>query len=275
MHVSIAGRLSDAIERAERLRCDTIQIFSRSPRRWAMSPLDPAEAQRFRDRRKESGIDPLVVHSAYLINLAASDAALFDRSVRALSDELDRASELEADYLVVHVGSASQEAGPGPGRVIEALRRLGLSRRTGAKLLLENTAGERGDLGWCFEELAEVLEAVGGREGRIGVCLDTCHAFAAGYDLAAEDGIDRLAALVERTVGFDRIEVIHLNDSKGPLDCRVDRHWHIGEGKMGLATFRRLVHHSRFGRIPMILETPKDGEEDDIRNLGVVRRLAG
>ena len=273
VHVSIAGRLSQAVERADELGCSTMQIFSRSPRGWALPDMDPEEVKRFCELRKQADIWPLAVHASYLINLAASDAGLNRRSCHALIEELKRAESLGADYLVVHVGSAKgSPLDIGIKRVIRSLRRVLRSGYGSTRLLLENTAGERGDIGSRLEELGEILDGLNGR-GQVGICLDTCHLFAAGYDIRNKKGVDRVARQVPETIGAERIKLIHANDSKKGLGCRVDRHQHIGKGGIGLKGFRAFVNHSLFRNLPYILETPKDSIQADLRNLERIRKL--
>jgi deoxyribonuclease-4 len=275
VHVSIAGKISGAVERAHELGCTAMQIFSRSPRMWAAKGLDPDEVSRFRELRERYGISPLVVHASYLINLATPEGALKRRSVEALADELDRADRLGADYLVVHVGSCSDGgSAEGVERVREALADVLASGRWSTRLLLEDTAGERGDVGANLEEIGRIVQGLPGGE-RVGVCLDTCHLFAAGYDISKPNGVDRVARLVKETIGLDRVKVIHGNDSKKGLNCRVDRHQHIGHGGIGLKGFRAWLNHPAFRDVPMILETPKDTPEADPRNLKTVRGLVG
>lgn len=273
VHVSIAGKFSLAAERAISLGCTAMQIFSRSPRAWASPALAPEEIRRFKRLRADAAIEPLAVHASYLINLASADPSLRRRSVHALASELDRAAEIGAEYLVVHVGSASgRPVDEGIREVAVSLRETRRSIPHSVTLLLENTAGERGDIGSRLEEIGEILRRVEGN-GRIGVCLDTCHLFAAGYDIRNESGVRKLSKAIRETIGFDRVGLIHLNDSKKGLGCRVDRHEHIGKGKIGLKGFRALVRHSRLGRIPLILETPKDSDGADRVNLKTVRSL--
>jgi deoxyribonuclease-4 len=272
VHVSIAGKLSHAINRASELYCGTMQIFSRSPRGWKAAPLDPLEIQRFRQGREGTGISPLTIHASYLINLAATDDSLLARSIEALKEELERGDPLGADYLVVHVGSNAQEGLRfGITRVVEALKQMKtLSART--QILLENTAGERGDIGSKMDELSEILGLLGG-DPNIGLCLDTCHAFAAGYDLSHPKGVAAWVKEIEATVGLNRVKLLHVNDSKKGLGCHVDRHEHIGQGAIGLGGFKAIVHHPGLQKIPMILETPKEREGDDRRNLDILINL--
>lgn len=271
-HVSIAGKLSLAVERAQAVGAMTIQIFSRSPRAWAASRLDPDEVARFRDLRLQADLRPLAVHAAYLINLAARDTALYRRSIAALRDELTRAAEVGADFIVVHVGSCPEEDRPnGLNRVVAAVTEA-LNAMDGITLLLENTAGERGDLGADLDELGEILNRIGASP-RLGVCLDTCHAFAAGYDFRTLSGAEAFAAVLARTVGPERLKLLHVNDSKKGLNCRVDRHEHIGQGGIGADGFRALFAQPIIRPVPLILETPKDSPDADPRNLALVRQL--
>jgi deoxyribonuclease IV len=274
LHVSIAGRLTEAVNRARSLSCRTMQIFSRSPRSWKAGDLEPSEVERFRTERGEAKISPLAIHASYLINLAATDDLLFERSIQALEQELYRGDQLGADYLVVHVGSNAR-FGPtfGIARVVEALQHI-QKIPTKTRLLLENTAGERGDIGCRIEELSEILTRLGD-EAWPGLCIDTCHAFAAGYDISDQSGVKTWVDQLEATVGLDRIKLLHMNDSKKGLGCCVDRHEHIGKGKIGLKGFRAIVRHPGLQRIPMILETPKEREGDDRRNLDALLQLRG
>ncbi len=276
VHVSIAGKLSHAVDRASELQCGTMQIFSRSPRGWKASPMDPAEIERFRQGREKAQIFPLTIHASYLINLASTDDALFEKSISALEEELERGDPLGADYLVVHVGSNAREGLRfGIIRVAEALKRV-KTTSTRTRLLLENTAGERGDIGSKMEELAEILSLLNSQANHsVGLCLDTCHAFAAGYDISHRKGVEDWVKEIESTVGLNRVKLFHVNDSKKGLGCRVDRHEHIGKGKIGLKGFEAMVRHPRFSRIPMILETPKEQEGDDRRNMSILHKLSG
>ncbi len=272
VHVSIAGRLSQAVERAEAMGCTAMQIFSRSPRGWAVPDMDPEEIKRFRELREKADIRPLAVHASYLINLASSDPTLHQRSADALIEELSRADRLGADYLVVHVGSTKGPVRSGIDQIVKALERVLESAPRSTVLLLENTAGEQGDVGSRLEELGEILSRLNG-ENELGICLDTCHLFAAGYDIRKKAGVKALAGTVEGSIGVERVRLIHVNDSKKGLGCRVDRHQHIGQGGIGLSGFRAWVNHPAFRDIPMVLETPKDSPTADPQNLKMIRSL--
>jgi deoxyribonuclease-4 len=275
VHVPIAGGLLTSIERAARLSCTTMQIFSRSPRGGAALPIPDETAARFDAQRRAAGIDPVAVHSLYIINLASPDAGMWNRSLALYRQEYARVAQLKAQYLVTHVGShmGSGEAA-GIAQVSKALNRTLESLDAPVMILLENTAGSGQGLGSDFEQLAAIRGGVE-EQARVGVCLDTAHLFAAGLPIHTAEGLDEVIADFDRTVGLSRLRLIHLNDSKVPFNSRVDRHWHIGEGKIGLAAFRRIVNHPALREVPFILETPKTSDTEDLRNLAVVRKLSG
>ena len=275
VHVSIAGGLLGAVARAKRLACTTMQIFSRSPRGGAAPTLSQEDAERFAVERRRAGIDPLAVHGPYIINLASPEAAMWRQSLRLYQEEYTRAARLGAQYLVTHVGShrGQGEAG-GITRVAEAITQTLNGSRSSVMILLENTAGSGQGLGYRFEHLAAIRNAVEAKE-RVGICLDTAHLFAAGYPIHTEGGLEETLAAFDRIVGLERLRLIHLNDSKVPFDSRVDRHWHIGQGHIGLEAFRRIVNHPKLRDVPFILETPKTTEREDRRNLSTVRKLVG
>ena len=252
-----------------------MQIFSHNPRQWSVSGIPKETAARFIASRKAYDINPVFIHSSYLINLAAADPVILKKSIDLLKRELDLADTLEADYVVVHTGSASGEnASEGRRRAAEALRRIGADRRWKAGLLLENTAGERGDITSRIEDLVEIISEVNSPLIS-GITFDTCHAFAAGYDIADTEALAGLMDKIDKLIGMDKIKLIHLNDAKKGLGSGVDRHWHIGEGEIGSTGLRRLINNPAFCKIPLILETPKKSEEDDLRNLKTVRGLIG
>ena len=285
-HLSIAGGLPRAVDRAEASRCEALQIFTKSAGQWRARELPPAEIARFRERVEETGIRPVVAHNSYLINVAAAAPALRAQSIAALGEELDRAESLGLDGLVMHPGSYTTGTEKDGLRLIgEALELLLAARpRARTRVLLEHTAGQGTNLGHRFEPLAAILERVDGSP-RVGICLDTCHLLTAGYDLCTEHGYADTFREFDRTLGLDRIEVFHLNDSKKPCGSRVDRHEHIGKGCLGLEPFRRLLNDPRFSTLPMLLETPKletpeskrrsDVDPWDARNLRTLRKLIG
>ena len=275
VHVSIAGGLLEAVARATRLRCSTMQIFSRSPRGGPSPKIVPELVAQFDAGRREADIAPLAVHGPYIINLASPDIAMWKQSVRLYEEEYARATAFKAEYLVTHVGSHRGEGEEaGIQRVAQAVSRaLEAVKTSTVMILLENTAGSGQGLGYQFEQLAAIREAAGDPR-RVGICLDTAHLFAAGYAIHTDTGLTETVASFDRTVGLQHVKLIHLNDSKAAFDSRVDRHWHIGEGQIGLEPFRRLVNHRALREIPFVVETPKSTEADDQRNLSTVRGLA-
>lgn len=272
LHVSIAGGIEKAADRARELGCTSMQIFSRTPRGWNFPPLPPASIRIFKEKISERAIDPVVVHTPYLLNLATGDRLLYRRSVEALSEDLRRAELLGARYVVTHLGSPGSEGSAGGRRqVIKALKRLAPAYSS-VTLLLENSAGCGRTVGARLEEIEEVLEGAG-REGRLGFCFDTCHGFAAGYDFRSEEQSRALVEKIDRTVGLARLKLLHLNDCEGPLGSHLDRHQHIGLGEIGLLGFKNLLGQEPLRKVPMILETPKDEPADDRRNLRRIRAL--
>jgi deoxyribonuclease-4 len=279
-HLSIAGGLPRAIDRAVASRCEALQIFTKSVGQWRARPLPAEEVALFRARARETRL-PIVAHNSYLINIAAADEALRAKSIAALGEEIDRADVLGLDGLVMHPGSyTSGSEEQGLALVADGLSLL-LRERPGSRvrILLEHTAGQGTNLGHRFEHLGAILERLDGSP-RVGVCLDTCHLLAAGYDLSSEQGYRSTFQEFERLVGLDRLAAFHLNDSKKPCGSRVDRHEHIGKGCLGLEPFRRILNDRRFASLPMLLETPKlesrrkgDADPWDMRNLRTLRRL--
>lgn len=272
-HVSISGGFSFAVQRAHELGCGCMQIFSRNPRGWAVKPLDDADVAESRKLRAQWDIGPVFVHTNYLINLASPKPDLYERSIEQFVIDLERTEKLGAEYLVTHLGSASAKDPEWMiGRVIDALNMAMKLHAPRAMILLENTAGEKGDVGYELKQVQEVIAGLR-NSAQIGVCYDTCHGFAAGYDIRTNTGVDDLASEIERTVGQQRLKGIHLNDCLKDFGSRVDRHWHIGEGKIGEEGFRSFLSHPLFREVPMIMETPKENEDDDPRNMRNVRSL--
>jgi len=275
--MSIAGGIDLAPLRGQEVGCRAIQLFTKSSNQWRARPLLPEEIERYRANLQATGIAQAVAHDSYLINLASTDPALHQRSMAAFLEELERAEALGIPYLVTHPGAhkgAGEEAGL--RQVANSLREL-LTRTKGyrVQVVLETTAGQGTSLGHRFEQIAVLLDQIGLPE-RTGVCLDSCHIFAAGYDIRTPDGYADVLGAFDQVVGISHLKVIHLNDSKKDLGCRVDRHEHIGKGAIGLEAFRCLVTDPRLRGLPMILETPKDGDpvSADRRNLKTLRRLA-
>ncbi|MBP2671975.1 MAG: putative endonuclease, partial [candidate division NC10 bacterium] len=256
--MSIAGGVDKAPLRGRQTGCDAIQIFTKSNRQWRARPLGDDEVAAFRANLKAAGIGPVVAHDCYLLNLAAPVAAVWKRSVAAFRDELERAERLGIPYLVTHPGShLSASETDGMARVAEALNVLHAALpRHRVRILLETTAGQGTSLGHRFEQLAAILEQVESAD-RVGLCLDTCHLFAAGYDIRSPAGYRKTMRALMVCGGRARVKAIHLNDSRQGLGSRVDRHAHIGEGCLGPAAFRLFLNDPRFRAVPMILETPK------------------
>lgn len=256
--MSVAGGLPRAVDRAIVHRCEAFQIFAKNANQWRGRTLPRQEIREFRAKVKASGLGPVVSHASYLINLATTSAPLRQQSLDAMGDELDRAEALGLLGVVLHPGcyTIGNEA-EGLTLIAEGLLELLRARRRGRTLvLLEHTAGQGTALGATFEQLASIIAKMDDHR-RVGVCLDTCHLLASGYDLCSPEGYASTFTQFGRLIGFDRLKVFHLNDSKMPLGSRVDRHAHIGQGHLGLEPFRRIVNDPRFRRLPMLLETPK------------------
>jgi deoxyribonuclease-4 len=282
--MSVAGGVSKAVDRAALHGCEALQIFSRNASQWRAAPLDAAEVRRFRSRLEETGIRPAVSHASYLINLATTDPALRTLSIDTLGDELDRAHALGLLGVVVHPGTCTAGSEADGLRLIADGVRAALKarRRQQTQVILEHTAGQGRTLGHRFEHLSAILAHLDGSP-RVGVCLDTCHLIAAGYDIASADGYAAAFAEFARLVGFDRLRVVHANDSKRPCGSRVDRHEHVGRGVLGSEPFRRLLRDARFEGLPFLIETEKSARttrpnqivEDplDVMNLRTLRLL--
>jgi len=274
-HMSIAGGLHLALERGRAVGCGAVQIFLKNQRQWAAKAMGAEDVRMFRAARRSTGIRHCFAHSSYLLNLASPDPAAWAQAVAAFTDELERAEALELSCVVIHPGShmgAGLEVGL--RRVTAALdETLGRTAGYRVKVALENTAGGGNGLGRTFGELATLIDRAA-RPERLGVCVDTCHLFAAGYDLRTETGYGRAMTECETTVGRGRVLAFHLNDARAPLGSGLDRHEHIGRGFLGLRGFRRLMNDRRFARVPKVLETPKEPEPTaDLRNLAALRKL--
>ena len=274
-HMSIAGGLHRALERGAGLRCGAVQIFLKNHRQWAARPLEEEEVRAFTAARRATGVRHVFAHASYLINLGAPGVPQWRQAVDALTDELERAERLGLSAVVIHPGShLGLGVSAGLARVVQAIDEV--SGRTSGyrvKIALENTAGAGGCLGKSFAELGAMLRGVRAPE-RLGVCIDTCHLFAAGYDIRHRAGWDRAVDECRREVGLARVLAFHLNDAKSGLGSGLDRHETIGAGNLGLDPFRWLLGDRRFVRVPKVLETPKDPEPlMDRRNLAQLRRL--
>ena len=273
VQVSIAGSLDRAVDRAKDAGCDVFQIFSRNPRGWSIKPLSEEDCAAFKTKIRETGILP-VDHMPYLPNLASPKEEVWEKSVETLSSELDRCHRLGIPYLVTHLGHhlGTGIAG-GRTRVIKAINAALETNDNPVMLLLENTAGEKNSVGSSFEHIHAIMDALIQPE-RIGVCFDTCHAFAAGYELRTEAGIAETLAQMDEQFGTKQLRIIHLNDTKGDRGSGLDRHEHIGMGFIGEEGFRRILHHPVFSDLPLICETPVDERRDDVGNIAKVRELA-
>jgi deoxyribonuclease-4 len=285
IHTSIAGSYLNALESAKKLGANALQIFSASPRMWqgGVTRIPEVDAAAFRARRAELALGPLVIHANYLINLASAQQMLRVRSIQAFHDELVRAVALGADFLVVHPGSCGEcSMAQSISNVIESVKQASRRNPLGnLRILIENTAGMGTAVGSRLEEIADILHGL--RDGPVAACLDTAHLFAAGYDIKTEKGLASTLGQIEATIGLDNVPVVHMNDSKVLLGGRVDRHEHLGHGKIGAEAFERILKHPRLSATPpdgvlgraFILETPIDDPGDDRRNLAALWDLAG
>lgn len=277
-HQSIAGGYYKAVELGRDTGCQIIQIFTKNTNQWRGKPITPEESQQFRDTLAQTGIACPVAHDSYLINLASPNESLWGKSIAAMIDEVQRAGILGIPWVVSHPGAyTTTSESEGLRRIIAALDQvLEQSSRHTSGILLETTAGQGTTLGWRFEHLAEILSGVKDN-ARLGVCFDTCHVFAAGYKMSTQAEYRAMMKEFDKVIGTDRIRAFHLNDSVKDCGSRVDRHAHIGLGKIGREPFGWFVRDPRWRDVPMVLETPKaqeDGEDYDVINLRVLRELA-
>jgi len=274
VHVSIEGKIYEALDKAHALGCNAMQIFSRNPRQWRQLKLSQEDIEEFKRRRKLYGIKAVVVHTPYLINLASPYKILYRKSIKAYVEDLNEAHQLGAEFLVTHMGSHSkttEEAGI--DRFASALNTIfEKTEQIRVKLLLENTAGAGSWLGYNFRHHQMIFKRVKYKE-RLGICLDTAHAFAAGFDLRTKQGLNILIEQIEQLVGLSNLEVIHLNDSRKDFSSRLDQHEHLGRGKLGMAAIRQIVKHPKLKNKVFILETPHKELQDDAKNLAVVRNI--
>ena len=278
-HMSIAGGYYRSAEQAAAVQCDCVQLFTKNNNQWRAKPITEDDADRFRSTVSALGLQGTLSHASYLINLGSPKDELWEKSIDALTVEVKRATQLGIPHVVFHPGSftTSSEA-EGLTRISRALDKIHEDTDpSGAMLLLENTAGQGPNLGWDFAQLGAILSGVKVPE-RIGICIDTCHAFAAGYELAEPEKYEVTMETLNEAVGLEKVLAFHLNDSKGAFGSRKDRHEMIGEGEMGLEPFRNLLNDPRFQSIPMYLETPKGeraGKDHDAINLATLRDLVG
>jgi len=263
-HVSIAGGLDKAFKRAANIGCNSMQIFVKNPRGWKMREVEAEEVEKFKAARKEYKIDPVVVHAAYLVNLASPKNELLEKSISALKSEYHRCDRLGAEYLIFHPGSHTGSGlESGIKKIAEALNLILAEVETKTMILLENTAGAGTSIGEDLSQLKEIIELVEQPE-RIGICIDSCHAFTACYNIAKKEGLEELIDDFDRLIGLDKLKVIHLNDSKYDCCTNKDEHAHLGEGKIGKNAFKRLINHPKLKDKIFILETPQyDKDTDD------------
>jgi deoxyribonuclease-4 len=274
-HMPISGGIWKAFARGEDVGCQTMQIFSKNQRQWQAKPYTDDDIAAYKNEQDRTGIGPVIVHTSYLINLASPDDSLWERSIDALTDEMQRSEALDISHVVLHPGShtgSGEEAGL--RRIADGLNRIFDSGTAEpVMVLLETTAGQGSVLGYRFEHLASLFEMSSHPE-RLGVCVDTCHIFAAGYNICTEEAYTETFSAFDRTIGLEHLKVFHLNDSKHELGSRKDRHDHIGQGFLGTDAFRFLVNDSRFHSLPMIIETPKGKDlAEDKENLALLRTL--
>jgi deoxyribonuclease IV len=273
--MSIAKGIERALERGQSIGCRTIQVFTKNNNQWRAAPLPDSSVRAFHALRSESGIGPIVAHTSYLINVASDRPELYEKSIASFHEELDRCETLGIEYLVVHPGAAvGAPRKQALQRVCKALKQLiRATRGYRVMICVETTAGQGSSLGTYFEEIGLILSRVG-NPNRLGVCLDTCHIFAAGYDIRTSAGYYKTFRDFDTIIGLEHLKVIHVNDSKRPLNSRVDRHEHIGHGHIGERGFHHLMRDRRLRQLPKILETPKDADmTEDVTNLALLTRL--
>ncbi|TVP39548.1 deoxyribonuclease IV [Candidatus Nitrosocosmicus arcticus] len=280
VHVSISGGISHSVDNALEIGCSAFQIFTRSPRQWKTKELTPHETDIFKEKLDNSPINPksVVVHMPYLPNLSAPTSEMYEKSILVLTDEVTRCNMLGVPYLIIHLGS---HLGQGPkngiNQLVNACRKsldaysdLGLPRNK-VKILLENSAGQKNSIGSRIEEIQSIFHILG--QNDFGLCLDTCHLFAAGYDLSTGSNVSTLIDLVDSSIGLENLKIIHLNDSKGDLGSNLDRHYHVGLGKIGEGGLKSLINNKKLSQVPFIMETPIDSIRNDADNLEFVRNV--
>ncbi|MDQ6723980.1 MAG: deoxyribonuclease IV [Thermoproteota archaeon] len=281
VHVSISGCLSKSIDNALSIGCSAFQIFTRSPRQWKTKEITIDDSKRFINKLKESPInfDSVVVHMPYLPNLSAPQSEMYKKSIEVFKDEITRCNLLQIPHLVIHLGSHLDKGSKnGISQLINACNTAldtyysdsNLSKNN-VKILLENSSGQKNSIGSSIDEIGEILDRLD--SSIFGLCLDTCHAFAAGYDLSTENGIIQLLDIITNKIGLDSLKVIHLNDSKGKIGSNLDRHYHIGLGKIGEEGFKFLLNNKKLCHIPFIMETPIDDVRNNIDNIEYVKNL--
>jgi deoxyribonuclease-4 len=276
LHVSISGSIDKSVDNAVAMDCSAFQIFTRNPRGWAAKPLSSSDVTNFKEKLGVSKIDRFatVAHMPYLPNLSSPENDPFAKSLDSLIDEIKRCSKLGIPYLVAHLGSHKGTGDEkGIEKLVKAFTKAAKETKNDVTILLENTAGQKNSVGSNFEQLASILFQLKPEE-RFGVCLDTCHAFAAGYDLRTEKTAASVLEKFEKAIGFEHLKILHLNDSKGEIGCNIDRHEHIGLGHIGEVGLARVIKFANSKKIPIILETPIDERRDDLGNIKKVKELA-
>lgn len=272
-HLSISGGIAKAVERAKLLKCETLQIFSQNPRGWKGNPFDPEDVEQSIKLRNSYGIYPLIVHTPYLVNLASPDKRLFDKSIQILREALQKCAILNGDYVVTHIGSSrDKDRNWGIARIADAINKAFNKFNENVTLLLENTAGAGSHIGVNFIEFSRIFSKIENKE-KLGICLDTCHAFVAGYDIKTVEGLKICMDEIDNFIGLDKLKVIHANDSKSKCGSHIDRHEHISRGFIGLEGFKNIFAYPYPGNLPVILETPKQSPSDDIRNIRILKNI--
>jgi deoxyribonuclease-4 len=273
-HMSIYGSIDRAVDRTLEIKCNTLQIFTRNPRGWTARPLRDDEVERFIIKVERNNVSPVFAHMPYLSNLASPKVEVYVKSIEMLTAEMNRCEKLRIPYLVTHLGShLGYGAKIGLERIIKAVDKAFSISSGSVTLLLENTSGAKNSIGGSLSDLQYIIERTAYPD-KIGICFDTCHAFAAGYDLRTEEDIEKILKEIRETVGFAKLKLVHLNDSRGDLNSHIDRHEHIGLGKIGEKGFKNILR-SEFASLPLILETPKNGARSDLENLIKVKELVG
>jgi len=274
MHVSITGTIDQAADRAKELGLQTFQMFTRNPRGWKFRKLDKDETNEFRRKVESYGFSSTVSHMPYLPNLSSPKKLIYNKSLKSLIAELDRCATLGIPYVVTHLGShLGKGADIGLERIVTAINQALSQNKSDVMLLLENTAGTKNSMGSTFQEVKRIVNGIKNND-RVGVCFDTAHAFAAGYDLRTSEGVNSTISKFDSVLGLELLKVIHLNDSKGELGSGRDRHEHIGLGYIGEEGFKALLRHSAVQNLPFIMETPIDSRRDDVGNITKVRELS-
>jgi len=273
VHTSISGGIYKSVERAVSLECTTMQIFSHNPRQWKKTQITPEERDLFKRLIKAHDIDPVFIHACYLINLASISEDVIMKSIDMLAYELHLADVLRIPHVIVHTGSApTDDPDEAIKKTINSIKSTVRQGKFKSRIILENTAGRKGNIGSTISSLARIIDGCHG-EGISGICIDTCHAFASGYDISTPSGAEALIREVDEYIGLERLILIHVNDSRGACGSGIDRHEHIGKGKIRIKGFRNFLLHDALRGIPLILETPKTSDEDDRRNITLIKKL--